>query len=68
MKKIVLLLFLCIPLFLPACSPGKTDSYPSGDPLKSSFEESQEVEKINDVYIPDHPLTMEETIQQLIFD
>lgn len=62
MKKIILL--LCVLLFLSACSPDNTDRSPADEPLESYSEVTQAVEIINDVYIPDHSLTMEETIEQ----
>jgi len=63
MKRLILFL-LCITLFLSACSPVNTESDPSNEPLESSAQQNKAVEETNNVYIPAHPLTMEETIQQ----
>lgn len=58
MKRVLALLFLCIFLLLPACSEDDIDRTPSSEsPGAPAIGE-------NMIYTPDHPLTMEETIEQ----
>lgn len=57
-----MIILLCLSLFLSACSQGKTDN--SSSSVKSFSKDNLPAEEINNVYIPTHPLTKEETIQQ----
>ncbi|ATW27385.1 amidase domain-containing protein [Candidatus Formimonas warabiya] len=61
MPKFVLL--FCLALFLSACSAGGGDNLPSGQSVEPSLEKSSTAQEPT-VYIPDHPLTQEETIEQ----
>lgn len=58
-----LILLLCMSLFFAACSTGGADHLPSGESPEPPSEESRMV-KEPPVYIPDHPLTREETIEE----